>query len=105
MFSFVTFVFTRISSIYTSTGWLPPLLHRIKTNSSNVVVPIVDDIDEETFALNASTKPLKVSDINVGGFSWNLELNWHKVPERDQYLVGNRVHWPIRYVLLCDIYF
>lgn len=62
------------------TGWIEPLLDRIKRNSSTVVCPVIDVIDDETFEYHYS----KAYFTNVGGFDWSLQFNWHAIPERDR---------------------
>ncbi|KAL1237505.1 Polypeptide N-acetylgalactosaminyltransferase [Trichinella spiralis] len=59
-------------------GWLPPLLSRIKENWSNVVCPVIDVIDDDTFKYHCGKSWMT----NVGGFDWNLQFNWHPIPER-----------------------
>uniref|UniRef100_A0A915L0Y0 Glycosyltransferase 2-like domain-containing protein n=1 Tax=Romanomermis culicivorax TaxID=13658 RepID=A0A915L0Y0_ROMCU len=61
-------------------GWLEPLLDRIKKNSSTVVCPVIDVIDDTTFEYHYS----KAYYTNVGGFDWSLQFNWHPIPERDR---------------------
>ncbi|XP_037914101.1 putative polypeptide N-acetylgalactosaminyltransferase 9 isoform X1 [Hermetia illucens] len=61
-------------------GWLEPLLDRIGRNSTTVVCPVIDVIDDTTLEYH-----WKNSDgVNVGGFDWNLQFNWHAVPEREK---------------------
>ncbi|XP_054285396.1 putative polypeptide N-acetylgalactosaminyltransferase 9 isoform X3 [Macrosteles quadrilineatus] len=59
-------------------GWLEPLLGRIAENPTNVVCPIIENINDDTFEVTWSHEP------QVGGFSWNLQFNWHAVPERER---------------------
>jgi len=60
-------------------GWLEPLLDRIATNQSNVVAPVIDVIDDKTMQYKfAGAKAT-----NVGGFDWNLQFNWHGIPQRE----------------------
>uniref|UniRef100_A0A158PCV4 Glyco_trans_2-like domain-containing protein n=1 Tax=Angiostrongylus cantonensis TaxID=6313 RepID=A0A158PCV4_ANGCA len=61
-------------------GWLEPLLDRIKKDPTTVVCPVIDVIDDETFEYHHS----KAYFINVGGFDWGLQFNWHPIPERDR---------------------
>ncbi|CAG0920510.1 unnamed protein product [Notodromas monacha] len=68
------------SHIETTEGWMEPLLFRISQNWSNVVVPIIDIISDDTFEYRG-----KSSDpISVGGFDWSLIFDWHTLPERVQ---------------------
>lgn len=61
-------------------GWLEPLLSRIGEDPSAVVCPVIDVIDDKTFEYHF--RPESQS-INVGGFDWNLQFNWHSIPERE----------------------
>ena len=49
-------------------GWLEPLLDRIARNSTNVVTPIIDVIDDSTFQYHYGPG------VAVGGFDWNLQV-------------------------------
>ncbi|KRZ26885.1 Polypeptide N-acetylgalactosaminyltransferase 5 [Trichinella pseudospiralis] len=80
-------IYRTFNAIYTGTnvllflpvqGWLPPLLSRIKENWSNVVCPVIDVIDDDTFKYHCGKSWMT----NVGGFDWNLQFNWHPIPER-----------------------
>lgn len=61
-------------------GWLEPLLDRIARNSTTVVCPVIDVIDDTTLEYHFRDS----SGVNVGGFDWNLQFNWHAVPERER---------------------
>ncbi|XP_067124944.1 putative polypeptide N-acetylgalactosaminyltransferase 9 [Centruroides vittatus] len=61
-------------------GWLEPLLDRIARNSSTVVCPVIDVINDDTFEYHFRDS----SGLNVGGFDWNLQFNWHAVPDREK---------------------
>lgn len=78
-------------------GWLLPLLARIKNNSTNVVVPVIDVIDDETFgyAIAANTD---VRSVHVGGFEWGLIFNWHPIPKHELERINYQGHVPIRCV-------
>lgn len=60
-------------------GWLEPLLARIARDPTAVVCPVIDVIDDKTFAYHYRTD---LSSINVGGFDWNLQFSWHAIPDR-----------------------
>ncbi|KAK3908178.1 Putative polypeptide N-acetylgalactosaminyltransferase 9 [Frankliniella fusca] len=61
-------------------GWLEPLLDRIARNKTTVVCPVIDVIDDTTLEFH-----WRDSDgVSVGGFDWNLQFNWHAVPERER---------------------
>ncbi|XP_055694625.1 putative polypeptide N-acetylgalactosaminyltransferase 9 isoform X1 [Lutzomyia longipalpis] len=61
-------------------GWLEPLLDRIARNSTTVVCPVIDVIDDTTMEFHWRDS----GGVNVGGFDWNLQFNWHAVPEREK---------------------
>ncbi|XP_022917093.1 putative polypeptide N-acetylgalactosaminyltransferase 9 isoform X2 [Onthophagus taurus] len=67
-----------------TTGWLEPLLDRIARNSTTVVCPVIDVIDDTTLEYK-----FKEGYVNVGGFDWNLQFNWHAVPQKEK---ARRVH-------------
>ncbi|KAI5751961.1 hypothetical protein M8J77_012507 [Diaphorina citri] len=54
-------------------------MDRIARNSSNVVCPVIRSINDKTFQIN-----MKNNKVHVGGFSWNLQFNWHAIPERER---------------------
>ncbi|XP_052683470.1 probable N-acetylgalactosaminyltransferase 9 isoform X2 [Crassostrea angulata] len=60
-----------------NTGWLEPILSRIKEFPNSVVCPIVDAIDADTLEYS------KNGGYQVGGFSWSLHFTWRDVPSRD----------------------
>ncbi|XP_076361444.1 putative polypeptide N-acetylgalactosaminyltransferase 9 [Tachypleus tridentatus] len=61
-------------------GWLEPLLDRIARNSTTVVCPVIDVINDDTFEYHFRDS----SSLNVGGFDWNLQFNWHGIPDREK---------------------
>lgn len=61
-------------------GWLEPLLDRIARNSTTVVCPVIDVIDDTTLEYVYHDS----SGVNVGGFDWNLQFNWHAVPQHEK---------------------
>ncbi|KAL4222282.1 polypeptide N-acetylgalactosaminyltransferase [Mactra antiquata] len=75
-------------------GWLPPLLHRIKENYTNVLVPIIGAINYETFEYPAPATTLDT--ISVGGFHWNLIFSFISIPQRERMRLNNARHLPIR---------
>uniref|UniRef100_A0A672R4J1 Polypeptide N-acetylgalactosaminyltransferase n=1 Tax=Sinocyclocheilus grahami TaxID=75366 RepID=A0A672R4J1_SINGR len=60
-----------------TTGWLEPLLTRIKLDKKTVVCPIIDVISDDTFEYMAG------SDMTYGGFNWKLNFRWYPVPQRE----------------------
>ncbi len=63
-----------------TTGWLEPLLDRIARNNTNVVCPVIDVINDETLEYHYRDS----GGVNVGGFDWNLQFNWHAVPDKEK---------------------
>ncbi|XP_014254198.1 putative polypeptide N-acetylgalactosaminyltransferase 9 isoform X2 [Cimex lectularius] len=61
-------------------GWLEPLLDRIYRDGTTVVCPVIDVIDDKTMEYHWRDS----GGVNVGGFDWNLQFNWHAVPEREK---------------------
>ncbi|XP_043269819.1 putative polypeptide N-acetylgalactosaminyltransferase 9 isoform X2 [Venturia canescens] len=61
-------------------GWLEPLVDRIARNPTTVVCPVIDVIDDTTLEYHWRDS----GGVNVGGFDWNLQFNWHAVPEREK---------------------
>lgn len=62
-------------------GWLEPLLTRIYEDRRAVVCPVIDVISDKTFEYHYKGD---ASAISVGGFDWNLQFNWHSIPEREK---------------------
>ena len=60
--------------------WLEPLLYRILLNSSTVVCPIIDVISWEKLEYSTIRGPPRVR----GGFNWNLQFKWKKIPDYEQ---------------------
>lgn len=59
---------------------MEPLLDRIARNTSTVVCPVIDVIDDTTLQYHYHDS----SGVQVGGFDWNLQFNWHPVPEAEK---------------------
>ena len=74
-------------------GWLEPLLHRIGQNYSNVVVPVIDSIADDTLELTW----LNGDQIQIGNFDWNLVFNWMVIPSYIAKTRSSKVE-PIRLV-------
>ena len=56
---------------------------------------MIDIIDDSTMAFIAAD----ADDIQVGGFDWNLQFNWHALPDREN--ANRRLKTdPVRLVLL-----
>ena len=66
------------SHIEATEGWIEPLLEPIKKNVTNVVTPLIDIIDKDTFEYKHSNK----DHVSVGGFDWHLQFTWHGLPHR-----------------------
>ncbi len=52
-------------------GWLTPILAEIATDRTRVVVPVVDDINDKTFAYDVAE-----NDRGRGGLDWKLLHSW-----------------------------
>lgn len=61
-------------------GWLEPLLMRIHVNRKNVVCPVIDVISWEKLQYSTIRGPPGVR----GGFNWNLQFKWKKIPDYEQ---------------------
>jgi polypeptide N-acetylgalactosaminyltransferase len=68
------------SHIECTAGWLEPLLDRIARNTTTVVCPVIDVIDDTTLEYHYHDS----TGVQVGGFDWNLQFNWHPVPEGER---------------------
>lgn len=55
-------------------------MHRLKEKSNSVLMPIIDNISEETFEYAQGNAP---SFFQVGGFSWSGHFTWINIQERD----------------------
>lgn len=89
-FFFYSFFFSLSLDEIIITGWMEPLLDRIKMNPKTVVCPVIDVIDDNTFEYHYS----KAYFTNVGGFDWSLQFNWHSIPEKDR--AGRRHIDPVK---------
>ena len=45
-----------------------------------MVCPVIDVIDDDTLEYHYRDS----GGVNVGGFDWNLQFNWHAVPEHEK---------------------
>ena len=76
-------------------GWLEPLLGRIAENMTHVVTPVIDVIDDTSLRYQYSS----AKTTSIGGFDWNLQFNWHSIPERERKRRASDVA-PVQYVLI-----
>ncbi|MCL4129950.1 UNVERIFIED_CONTAM: hypothetical protein GTU68_042670 [Idotea baltica] len=58
-------------------GWLEPLLSRIAEDSSRVVCPIIDIIDESSFQY------VRSFELHWGAFNWNLHYRWYALGRKE----------------------
>lgn len=61
----------------TTYGWLQPLLHRIQQQPKTVVCPVIDIINDQTFAYSRSF------DSHWGAINWGLSFRWFSVGHRE----------------------
>ena len=76
------------------TGWLEPLVDRIADNWSNVVTPVIGNINEDTLECRFQN----IQDMQVGGFTWNLVFTWH-LPPKEELANRRSIIAPMRYIL------
>lgn len=74
-------------------GWLEPMLDRIASNRSNVVMPVFDAIDSTNFKYHYQS----VAGLSVNGFTWDLSFSFTRIPDRERQRVNNSLYLPIRY--------
>nr|XP_012217497.1 PREDICTED: polypeptide N-acetylgalactosaminyltransferase 1 isoform X2 [Linepithema humile] len=60
--------------------WLQPLLQRIKYNKNAVLMPIIDNISEETFEYLHDNE---ASFFQVGGFTWSGHFTWINIQKHE----------------------
>ncbi|XP_052246169.1 polypeptide N-acetylgalactosaminyltransferase 5-like [Dreissena polymorpha] len=73
-------------------GWVEPLLDRIAENKTNVVCPVIDVIEDDTFKYQYGN----ARSTSIGGFDWNLQFNWHAIPDYERQRRGNKDYMPVR---------
>jgi polypeptide N-acetylgalactosaminyltransferase len=62
-----------------TTGWLEPLLDRIRQDRTTVVTPVIDVIDKDNFSFQHNFGlPMK------GTFTWSLTFSWGSVTPDEQ---------------------
>lgn len=76
-------------------GWLEPLLDRIGENKSNVVTPVIDVIEDDSFRYQYGS----AKSTSIGGFDWSLQFTWHGIPDVERQRRNNDVA-PIRYIAM-----
>jgi polypeptide N-acetylgalactosaminyltransferase len=68
------------SHVECAEGWLEPLIHKIAEDSTNVVCPMIDVINNTSFEYIYASNP---KNFLIGGFKWRMSFNWFPVPERE----------------------
>lgn len=58
-------------------GWIEPLLEQIKADRTVAVCPIIDIINEDTFAFTRSFE------LHLGAFNWGLNFRWFPISRRE----------------------
>lgn len=74
-------------------GWLEPLLDRIAENKSIVVCPVIDVIEDDSFKYQYGNARAT----SIGGFDWNMQFNWHAIPEYERKRRSFKDYLPVRY--------
>ncbi|KAL7016791.1 hypothetical protein ACKWTF_010137 [Chironomus riparius] len=74
------------SHVECADGWLEPLLDRIAKDPNSVSSPVIDVIDDNTFAFSYQDD----FGLQVGGFDWEMTFDWHMIPERERKRKKNR---------------
>ncbi|XP_041479152.1 polypeptide N-acetylgalactosaminyltransferase 4-like isoform X1 [Lytechinus variegatus] len=67
------------SHVEVNIGWLEPLLARLASDRTIAAVPVVDEINKDTFNYKIVPDPLQ-----RGGFNWRFEYRWKTVPNYDE---------------------
>lgn len=73
-------------------GWLEPLLDRIAANKSNVVCPVIDVIEDDSFKYQYGN----ARSTSIGGFDWNMQFTWHAIPDYERQRRNNLDYMPVR---------
>lgn len=58
-------------------GWLEPLLWEVNKNPKTAACPIIDIINEDTFAFTRSFE------LHSGAINWNLGFRWYPISKRE----------------------
>ncbi|XP_074032189.1 polypeptide N-Acetylgalactosaminyltransferase 3 [Leptinotarsa decemlineata] len=69
-------------------GWLEPLLSVIHEDRKAVVCPVIDIINDDTFAY------VKSFELHWGAFNWNLQFRWYTLGGREMKLRRNDATQP-----------
>ena len=67
----VSWTWATCPHIEVTQGWLPPILAEIATDRTRIIVPVIDDILDDTFAYESTE-----TDHNRGGLNWKLVHSW-----------------------------
>jgi polypeptide N-acetylgalactosaminyltransferase len=60
-----------------NTGWLEPLLKRVKDNPKVAICPVIDIISDDNFSY------IKSFDFHWGAFNWDLHFRWFMLGEEE----------------------
>lgn len=58
-------------------GWLEPLLDQVRLDRKVAACPIIDIINEDTFAFTRSFE------LHLGAFNWGLNFRWYPISRRE----------------------
>lgn len=73
-------------------GWVEPLLDRIAEDKRNVVCPVIDVIEDDSFKYQYGN----ARSTSIGGFDWNLQFTWHAIPEDERSRRQYKDYLPVR---------
>lgn len=62
------------SHVEVNIDWIQPLLTRVRDNRTQIIAPIIDIIQPDTF-------DYKSSPLVRGGFNWGLNFKWDSLPK------------------------
>jgi len=73
-FYFIQVLIFLDSHVEVNIDWIQPLLNRVHANRTQIIAPIIDIIQPDTF-------DYKPSPLVKGGFNWGLNFKWDSLPK------------------------
>ena len=67
-----------------TSGWLEPLIEQVHSDPRSAACPIIDIINEDTFAYTRSFE------LHLGAFNWGLNFRWYPISKRE--LIASNVY-------------